>query len=346
VLSSNVIGSPCAYLDITVCDLDRSMRECDETPVELLCGNAIGASNIVHGRMNPHTGYNSSVTLIQTLLTPEGVIQVSDRLLTYPDGKVYETTANKAVMWCGFVTIGFTGMAFTRTNARKPIAEWICESLKQDAADGDSGIVQLQAAGAKLMRTTDYPDKRLTIAMAGATKHDDASQGGGNAYSFKVTNFEHVSPPLTYGDSSFHVLPVEGVPLGGNQYGYSTAGYPIPMETQQANCDELMRAHSRFGLNRAWRNMVGIQRRHSAEQVRSGKPRTIGMSAMVVYVPPMQVGQSAMMMTNFASPNLSSADTPQFSFIGESGFSRQRFGPHLVCGPMIVTGVVAESGQE
>jgi hypothetical protein len=61
-----------------------------------------------------------AMTLIQTLLTPTGVLQVSDRQLTYPDGRVLPAPANKAVIWCGHMTVGFSGMAFTDSSTQRP----------------------------------------------------------------------------------------------------------------------------------------------------------------------------------------------------------------------------------
>jgi hypothetical protein len=51
------------------------------------------------------------MTMVLNCMTPEFVVQVSDRRLTYPDGSVADDRANKAVMYCGHFFIGYTGLA-------------------------------------------------------------------------------------------------------------------------------------------------------------------------------------------------------------------------------------------
>ena len=75
------------------------------------------------------------MTLIITALSPDRVVQVPDRKLTYPDGRTYTEHANKAVIvWCedAYFSVAYTGLAQVYdkdTKRRKRTDEWIVHSL-------------------------------------------------------------------------------------------------------------------------------------------------------------------------------------------------------------------------
>jgi len=50
------------------------------------------------------------MTLIQTVASPDYILQVSDRRLTWSDG-TYTDVDTKLVYWNAYFTIGFTGIA-------------------------------------------------------------------------------------------------------------------------------------------------------------------------------------------------------------------------------------------
>ena len=79
--------------------------------------------------------YNTHMTLIITALSPDKVVQVSDRKLTYASGKTYTEAANKAVtVWCddAYFSVAYTGLAHIHdkeARLRKRTDKWIAHSL-------------------------------------------------------------------------------------------------------------------------------------------------------------------------------------------------------------------------
>jgi hypothetical protein len=72
------------------------------------------------------------VTLILSLLTPNWVMQVSDRRLTRrqpSSGEIesYDDDANKAVLWCGRLAFAYTGLGDLGDNERTDL--WLAETL-------------------------------------------------------------------------------------------------------------------------------------------------------------------------------------------------------------------------
>jgi hypothetical protein len=218
------------------------------------------------------------VTLIQTLLTPTGIIQVSDRQLTYPDGRVHHEPANKAVIWCDSMVVGFTGMAFTDSSQERSISRWITLALRNAVTIGDA-VQSIAHAGSQLMAETDYENKRLTFMFAGIPPNL------GYAVGFKLTNYEHIPPPripekhFVYGRESR--LPLHT----GDMYMYGTAGVHITSAARQKHNDQLRQIHMKYGANHAARRMVAIQRDISNEILRRTRRTTVGRAAMIVSLP-------------------------------------------------------------
>ena len=75
------------------------------------------------------------MTLIITAASPQTIVQVSDRKLTFPDGRKYRDNANKAiVVWCddAHFSVAYTRLAHIRekgTNIWTPTDRWIANSL-------------------------------------------------------------------------------------------------------------------------------------------------------------------------------------------------------------------------
>jgi hypothetical protein len=75
------------------------------------------------------------VTLVLSLMSDRYVVQVSDRRLTWSDGRTAEDRENKTVFLCNFAAFGYTGLARLGT---APTHEWIAEMLNRP---GDIGEV-------------------------------------------------------------------------------------------------------------------------------------------------------------------------------------------------------------
>jgi hypothetical protein len=66
------------------------------------------------------------VTFTTQLPHPRVLIQVSDRRLTWPDGRLADDTANKAILFHGKCCIRYTGIARIGST---PTDEWIMEQV-------------------------------------------------------------------------------------------------------------------------------------------------------------------------------------------------------------------------
>lgn len=101
------------------------------------------------------------MTLILSCLTPKYIVQVSDRRLTWSDGRVANDSANKAILFHGKACFAYTGIAQIGSQRTD---EWIANHLieqtgLQNAIDAlkralDEEIHQLRA-----------PNKHLTIVI-------------------------------------------------------------------------------------------------------------------------------------------------------------------------------------
>jgi hypothetical protein len=81
------------------------------------------------------------MTLILSLATPEFVVQISDRRLTYRDGKgfirVADDDANKLTVFRGQMAFGFTGLAHIGSQRTDT---WLARALASlDAHGGETG---------------------------------------------------------------------------------------------------------------------------------------------------------------------------------------------------------------
>jgi hypothetical protein len=266
------------------------------------------------------------MTLIQTLLTPTGVLQVSDRQLTYPDGRVLPAPANKAVIWCGHMTVGFSGMAFTDSSTQRPISEWIALSLRGAITLGDA-CEALQQAGSELIRQTDIARKGLTMVLAGSPP------GSGEILMFAISNSRRTPASRRHPENRFYRSNTLRVQLSGSRYLYKAVGVPVSPQAEQRCENQLAHIHARFGVDHAARRMVAIQRQIRDAGVQQYRVSTVGRSAMVVSLP--AVIDTSPAFTFITTNPLSGAiedGLPTYSFIRDYGFSATRFGPHFVCG--------------
>ncbi len=69
------------------------------------------------------------MTLIQTLMTEDLVLQVADRRLTKSNGGVFDDHTTKLVCWRGCFSVGFTGIARIDSAQKEPTSEWIAKLL-------------------------------------------------------------------------------------------------------------------------------------------------------------------------------------------------------------------------
>lgn len=269
------------------------------------------------------------MTLIQTLLTPKFVIQVSDRRLTALrraiDGKyhreLYDDKHNKAVSWCGYFTAGFTGFAFTDRDQTKPVSEWIAGILAPLNNTTDA-VMHLKNGAEKLARRVrDWQDPRISIVLAGI------APGYDYAYFVCVSNFDTLKSIHTEAADRF-VYNQRTVALEGNLTKYIPVGALLKDQAAEM-ARQLPRIAQFGGINNAARYMVRIQRQVAKRDT------TVGEDAMVVTIP-VNPAMPYTIFSNTANDAVTDK-TADFSFVKAGGFSRERFGPIFACGGRAIT---------
>ncbi|MEV6095248.1 hypothetical protein [Nocardia sp. NPDC051981] len=262
------------------------------------------------------------MTLIQTLVTPNHILQVSDRRLTRGDGTIFADSHNKAVSWCGEMAIGFTGLAFIDRAQRKPVSEWIAEMLC-DVAGVEEGVEKLRkgAEDAIARLPASWPDKRLTIVMTGF--FDDPA-GLRLSVTYKISNFEQREKIWPRHQPNFFRT-IYHDPTSADVMYYVTAGASLDLWHQRVINKRIFRvARGPQDVNRLVRLMVALQRHVS------GSNGTVGTDAMVISLPKNPVSRG-MILSQIDSVGLTT-DAAMFSYIADGGFVPERFGPHWVCG--------------
>jgi hypothetical protein len=101
------------------------------------------------------------MTLILSCLTPEYIIQVSDRKLTYPDGTVFDETANKAIVFHNRASIAYTGIAMIGSQRTD---EWITDQIKHCTGVQDAITTLKKALDERIVQLA-APNRWLTVCF-------------------------------------------------------------------------------------------------------------------------------------------------------------------------------------
>ncbi len=273
------------------------------------------------------------MTLIQTLLTPEFVIQVSDRRLS-AGGEIRDDTYNKAISWCGMAIVGFTG-GFAHVDYRltEPLTNWIAgvlaseRTVKSGVDALEVGMLQLVS---KLSKWRKYRDRRLTITVAGI------APDAGTAFFRGLSNFEDGRQIITNPNLVEVFRWGYEVPLGGTQTVYTTAGADLGGSfNRRKEGQKLAKIAQMGGINNAARYMVELQRRVAKVEKAKGT-NTVGEDAMVVSVPA-NLQRSHMILMSSTDSDAIQGGEPNFSFVKSGSFSRERFAPLIACNGIVST---------
>lgn len=101
------------------------------------------------------------MTLLFSCLTPQYIVHVSDRRLTWPDGRVAEETANKAILFHNIAVFSYTGIS--RVGSMRT-DEWITERLIGRTGIQDA-ITSLTSALDSTVARLPWPDRRLAVVV-------------------------------------------------------------------------------------------------------------------------------------------------------------------------------------
>lgn len=271
------------------------------------------------------------MTLIQTLVTPNHIVQVSDRRLTIQDGSVFDDQYNKSVSWCGELIIGFTGIAFIDRRQKQPVSEWIAEQLwmKSTLQEGiDALRYGAQAAVDKLYG---WPDRRLTIILSGFV--NSPTNEHRSPILVRISNFESEAVRFSVHQNKFFVDFIH--PIDPSRSVYLTAGAELSERERRIIHRRVeMVPHEQRDWNRTLRLMVVVQR------LVNDRDGTVGRDAMAVSLP-IHPAAPGVLLSHIESPDIETSNS-MFSFIPEGDMTAKRYGPINVCGEWATTDYTSE----
>ncbi len=67
------------------------------------------------------------MTILLSCITQDYALQITDRRLVFPDGKLADDSSNKALIYKGHMAVCFTGLACL---GGKPTVDWLIQQLR------------------------------------------------------------------------------------------------------------------------------------------------------------------------------------------------------------------------
>jgi len=258
------------------------------------------------------------MTLIQTVITDDLIIQVADRRLSRPDGSLFDDNYTKLVSWNTSFAVGFTGLARIDPTQKKSTSEWLAETLC-DYASFEDGVQALRywASGkvSQLPNRRGWEDKRLGIIVAGFDHR-------GVPLVAEISNFQ-VGAPLPVHPEEFACYQIRR--QATHRTAYRITGAPL---TGRWQANILLRRVPRIlkqpdGITRAVRLMVALQRKIA------GDNPGVGSDALAVVIP--RVRSTPVVMSDLDAPTLNTVNS-NFCYFDGAGYDYTQLGPHMAGG--------------
>lgn len=259
------------------------------------------------------------MTLIVSLLTHDLAIQVSDRRYSFvrADGTIdrREDDHNKAVLLCGRVAIGFTGLGVLN---RKHTDDWILAALSDErctTAHGAASTLQKRTIEAFRQAPQSSYFGEHTVVGVGWEPETNLP------ILFHVSNSQDENgQPTQPTAGSFAIYRPQ--PPGENSFSLSLAG-DAP---SQERIDELRkRLRDTPARLRIPVNLADLLARFVL--ARANESELVGNRLMLVSLP-----RKALMPHGMIINGPPSMQTPSFLYLGPKVGDVQQFGPHCVCG--------------
>lgn len=291
-----------------------------------------------------------AVTMILSLLSEKWIIQVSDRRLTQPNGRVVDDQSNKALFWCADHVIAYTGLSRIGT---APSIDWLSAQIAKAngyemALDGAAVAASNALARMGLRSST----KRVGFIIAGY-----ATVGGNGPVRpllTVLTNFIRSDGTFAANaDSSFsirHQLCTEGDLL------FFPSG-PLPAAYEVA----LRRAVTRAMRHATSPFPIGRLFVHAVDRLAQRSP-VIGRNIMCAILPRPRIPRSdRLSVTSGMIPLLDDLrqwdaeyfrtppdwdSTPHFIYRAYSAAPVPFFGPAVVCGDTQIKGIAFREGAQ
>jgi len=264
------------------------------------------------------------MTLLITCLTPEYLVQVSDRRLTRLDGTLYDDESNKAVFYLPGMVFAYTGLAEVngvRTD------EWLTSILKPglDLARLTDSIAQEATRKFSVVRS---PYRHLAIVGAFWARTGERQNQAGFCV---ISNFYGVRP----GDGRFGPLPT-----ASREFRVFTSLKPRERPFAVFGAGQSLTKHQINQLNRFGERYV---------RNTSGNPQSFGANGLCRYVSHFVrkvadtntvVGKSLMqaILPNPRIPEVA-AQAATFAYLPADSNSLTTYAPNLVNSSMSLMGV-------
>lgn len=225
------------------------------------------------------------MTLILSCLTPEYIVQVSDRRLTMPNGEIFDDSANKAIVFLGHACIAYTGIAAIGSQRTD---EWITNQLVGQPSL-EQAINRLKDALNQTIPRLRVPNKHLTVVIDwwGMPTPD-------SPYTSSSTILTNAYDPVTRSPSKMpqrsFVLNTHALPEGK---GYAFAPYGqnsdfvrykqgLSADIYESMVKRLYRAARRLGNDSAIADPIVLSRfMEEAVLTVASKNRSVGKNLMV-----------------------------------------------------------------
>lgn len=287
------------------------------------------------------------MTLIQTLLSPSRILQVSDRRLTRKGEWVSDST-NKVVSWCGKFMVGFTGPAFMdRHETDLPTSKWIAATLARngDANGSITDVVEMLRISLDI-RYKGLPrtwDRRMTVTVSGFAKYPDVPGDGLTSVCYTISNYKRyddglgrvlidLTPSPNFECSFVRYM---GKASAAVEYHHRTDGFEFDVQDMRL----IRKLGPRLYKDQCWDGMVRLMLKVQRDISLRGDPHKpglvsgVGLDAMVMSLPKLAyadpLGQT--LLTDVSAPFLAD-DRPSFTYVPATGYTGETQGPHYACG--------------
>ncbi len=271
------------------------------------------------------------MTLIQTLVTRDHIVQVSDRRLTYLDGSCADVNYTKLVLWARKFSIGFTGIAFMDARQRKSTSEWIAEQVCDKATLGQAIEALRENATRAISLLHSQKEKRLSIVITGFAQSPDT--GNFEPILTRVSNFEEGD--AFYRSSRPRFIREDRRFTQGSDVMYTTSG--AVLNSSESRIIKSRVTAPRSGMrdwNRSIRLMVVVQRMVSRRNT------TVGPDALVVSIPH-RVLIPKVALSHVENPDVQE-DAVMFSYMPEGSMTPHRYGPVMAENGKVIDRVTSE----
>jgi hypothetical protein len=282
------------------------------------------------------------MTLVLTSLTQHEVIQVSDRRFTYLSGGSVvrrDDERNKAVLFCGRLMFGFTGLGELGMERQTDmwLAGRICDVIAEHDRPGDQGSVLhgVASKATELFRKPRYRGHRHAFVGAGWARFNaqdpeaPARLDECQPYRAVVSNFHDEERELANPASEFS-LQTRILDKDEGVFIFDAPHHLSESEREQLKAD-LLEADSARDLPAMVSILGGTVRGVAA------RDDGVGQGLMINCLPRATLGTTELMVV--ASEPLADAQT--FLYVPPSGDTTIQLGPVSTCGGTIMSGFQA-----